>query len=204
MDCFSSEPFDECELLEHYKESNAVKNRIEDVRQVFRDCRVKKAISTRVITKLIPYIIPAGVKAKIKGDLFNEIVKSELKKTIKLLKLNTRHYKMFFETPCKELQEIPDWTLHDARTNKLLIGYNQIDLWNGGHQLNRGSKYILDDHLHKRLERKGIFMVCVVNLPFPSSCKGSKIHNIVTKGHRTKRLIHPRELSRTLKEFVKK
>lgn len=41
--------------------------------------------------------------------------------------------------------EIPDWYILHKETNKILIGMNQLDLWRGGHQLNRGFKYLIDN-----------------------------------------------------------
>ena len=38
--------------------------------------------------------------------------------------------------------EIPDWYITDKRTGKVLVGMNQLDLWAGGQQFNRGSKYL--------------------------------------------------------------
>ena len=34
----------------------------------------------------------------------------------------------------------------EIETNKIIIGMNQLDIINGGHQINRGSKYLIDNN----------------------------------------------------------
>lgn len=31
------------------------------------------------------------------------------------------------------------------KVKKIIIDMNQLDLWSGGHQINRGAKYLLDN-----------------------------------------------------------
>ena len=61
----------------------------------------------------------------------------------KYLHINFPKYNIQVEKqhPSFKMQEIPDFYIETA--NRIIIGFNQIDLWNGGAQLNRASKYIL-------------------------------------------------------------
>ena len=54
--------------------------------------------------------------------------------------------------------EIPDWTIFEKTTNKIIIGMNQLSLWGGGQQSNRGSKY-LENNIHNTENSK---LLCVV------------------------------------------
>jgi len=53
--------------------------------------------------------------------------------------------------------EIPDWYIYNKNTSKILIGMNQLDLWNGGHQLNRGFKYLINNKTNNVIK-----ILCVV------------------------------------------
>jgi len=75
-----------------------------------------------IINDYLFNLIPSGTKGVIRGNLFNKIIKEYL------LNLN--------------LDEIPDWIIKNNSNKKIIVGMNQIDLWNGGHQINRGFKYI--------------------------------------------------------------
>ena len=55
--------------------------------------------------------------------------------------------------------EIPDWYILEKSTNKIIIGMNQLDLWGGGQQLNRGSKYI-ENNKHNSKDSKLLCVVC--------------------------------------------
>jgi hypothetical protein len=75
--------------------------------------------------------------------MFNKIVK----KYIKNMNLDKKRFDVSFEKYCKILNtsETPDWYILDKHTNKVIIGMNQLDLWNGCQQLNRGSKYLINN-----------------------------------------------------------
>ncbi len=87
-----------------------------------------------------PHIIPAGVKGAIRGNKFNKIVRD----VILALGLDAAKFEIVFEKKCSllETSEIPDWYIREIATTKIIIGMNQIDLWSGGQQTNRGDKYI--------------------------------------------------------------
>jgi hypothetical protein len=44
-------------------------------------------------------------------------------------------------------------------TNKIIIGMNQLDLTSGGHQLNRGYKYLIDNK-HNKENSKLLCVIC--------------------------------------------
>ena len=54
--------------------------------------------------------------------------------------------------------EKPDWYIKELSTNKIIIGMNQLDLWKGGQQMNRGSKYLIENKLNTTNTK----LLCVV------------------------------------------
>lgn len=91
-----------------------------------------------VINQLLPYIIPASTKSSIRGLKFNMIVKQY----IEGLNLDMNRFDIMFETKCDDCPETPDWIIIDKIHNTKIIGMNQVDLWRGGHQFNRGFNYL--------------------------------------------------------------
>jgi hypothetical protein len=84
-------------------------------------------------------LIPAGTKGVIRGNKFNNIVKNY----IITINLDIKRFDICFEKKHNNFitTEIPDWYIYDKSINRIIIGMNQLDLWGGGQQLNRGSKY---------------------------------------------------------------
>jgi hypothetical protein len=177
----------------NYKEKESQLNSlIDDINGISK--KKKKEISE----VLMPYFYSVGSKSSLRGIRFNKIVSSRIKNLIR------RKSHITFETEKKHklLFEKVDWVLYNKRTKKTLIGFNQIDLWGGGHQINRGSKYVLDTHLHQTLGRHKIKLVNVV-LDAPKTLTvGTKKYNIVNTGVQKKRLFTLKTLSTIIREFI--
>jgi len=190
------------QLEQKYKATKAffaIKTKVDDI---LKSARVSKVTRTKLLTKLLPLLISPAVKSKVKGDVFNAVIMKELSKYMRMLKMSRTRYNLLFESVLQYVPEKPDWYIHDKLKNSYLIGFNQIDLWSGGHQLNRGSKYILDECLHRRLLRKRIKLVCVVEGPFPCNMtKSSKRYKIITTGINKARLCHSSGLRDVLADF---
>lgn len=84
-------------------------------------------------------MIPAGTKGVVRGNKFNNIVKEYIIK----IGLDNEKFDICFEKKHDNFitTEILDWYIYEKTTNRIIIGMNQLDLWGGGQQLNRGSKY---------------------------------------------------------------
>ena len=122
-----------------YKNCISVKNKIKNLSNILGEFNDAETIQ-KIIEKYSLELIPAGTKGVIRGNKFNAIVK----KYIIHLSLDSYRFEICFEKTCEGhfTTEIPDWYILEKSTNKILIGMNQLDLWGGGQQLNRGSKYI--------------------------------------------------------------
>ena len=146
--CYKTlEELTDTNLLEEYKECISVKNEIKKLDEIlikYIDDETKQ----KIIQEYLINLIPAGTKGVIRGNKFNNIVK----RFITNLNLNEERFEICFEKKCKFhlTSEIPDWYILEKSTNKIIIGMNQLDLWSGGHQINRASKYI-ENNKHSKL-----------------------------------------------------
>lgn len=129
-------------LLDEYKISKSVKAKSEKLRQVLVKNKIEPKKIKSVINDYMLELIPPGTKGSIRGNKFNSIVEEY----IIGLNLDKKRFEVCFEKKCKayDTNEIPDWYILDKQTNKVMIGMNQMDIWSGGQQTNRGSKYLID------------------------------------------------------------
>lgn len=143
-------------LLCEYMNCQSVKNEIAHLDNTL-DKYVTEEIKQKIRQDYLLKLIPAGTKGNKRGGKFNAIVKD----CIETLNLNKDRFEICFEKKCEYhiTSEIPDWYIREITTNKIIIGMNQLDLWNGGQQINRGSKY-LEDNKHNNEHSKLLCVVC--------------------------------------------
>ncbi len=139
---------------------------------------------------IFPLIIPSGTKGVIRGLTFNKIVKSFLLNLNLplVIRFESQHTDYHFT-------EIPDFYIHDTDSGKILIGLNQIDLWNGGAQMNRSSKYLnanLPSHIH---------LVCVVCSFVKIKSKRTKIYELFNQGFLLNRLCYLNGIESIISNF---
>ena len=145
-----------------------------------------------LVNEILPLTISSGTKGVIRGNLFNKEVSLIIKETI-----NDRIHLKYFEEKIpknKKLSERPDWFIDDTKNNKLLIGYNQLDLWNGGQQYNRGDKY-----MNITNEDKIIFVICKKTKLFNKNKK----FRIFKLGIEKEILFYPKNLKNYIINFFK-
>ena len=146
----------DAKLMSQYKECNSVKNQIKKLSELLIKYTDEET-TQKIIQEYLVQLIPAGTKGVIRGNKFNNIVKQFITK----LDLDTNRFEICFEKKCDThfTSEIPDWYILEKSTNKILIGMNQLDLWGGGQQLNRGFKYI-ENNKHNNINSKLLCVVC--------------------------------------------
>jgi hypothetical protein len=139
-----------------YKNCISVKNEIKKLSDILEKY-VDDLIKQKIIEEYLLQLIPAGTKGVIRGNKFNDMVK----KVIIGLSLDLEIFEIHFEKKCPFYitAEIPDWYIIEKSTNRVIIGMNQLDLWGGGQQINRGSKYI-DNNIHNTKNSKLLCVVC--------------------------------------------
>lgn len=114
------------------------------------------------------------------------------------MNLDKERYKIRFEKKCRHYKtsEIPDWYILDKITKKVIIGMNQLDLWYGGHQINRGYKYIIDNKLKDENKK----LLCVVCNEI--QLKGNnKIYRMFDKGFKDNTLCYLGNLENIINSF---
>lgn len=180
-------------LISYYNKAPSVIKRMEIVNKVLADAGLNKTERCNASKSLMSLIIPSGTKSTIRGRLFNDIISKEIKKHIR----NKRGFGFKMESRHTMFHEIPDWIIQ--RNGKTLVGFNQISLFGGGHQLNRASKYILDTNFHKRLTKMNIKMVCVVkDLPIETN---GKAMTILKEGIRKKTIYCVGGIKQMIKDY---
>jgi hypothetical protein len=143
-------------LINEYKECKSVKNKIKKLNLILEKYNIEDTKKELIMNDYLLDLIPAGTKGVIRGNKFNNIIKD----IIINLNLDNERFEICFEKQCNLYitSEIPDWYILEKITNKIIIGMNQLDLWSGGHQINRGSKYLIDNKNNKDKSK----LLCVI------------------------------------------
>ena len=149
------EKLNDTNILEECKRSKSVKKRIQKYNETLYKHGIDREKREEIIDDLITkgLIIPAGTKGVIRGNKFNKIVKQKITD----MNLDPNLFDICFETP-ERTSETPDFYIKEKKSNKTLIGMNQADLWNGGAQLNRGYKYLINNQYNNNRCK----LLCVV------------------------------------------
>ena len=179
-------------LMDEYRECKSVKIAIERLRSVLA-IYVDEETRQNIIQDYLIRLIPAGTKGVIRGNKFNRIVKSHIVEFV----LDTNRFDVCFEKKSiiHPTTEIPDWYILDKETNKLMIGMNQLDLWSGGQQLNRGSKY-LDTNTYQNIK-----LVCVVSNPIQFKSQKNKAYKLFEIGFERDTLCYLNHLHTIIREY---
>jgi hypothetical protein len=155
--CYETlEELTDAKLMCEYKHCNSVKNEIKKLSGVLGKY-IDEETKQKIIQEYLLQLIPSGTKGVIRGNKFNNIVKQFITK----LPLDTERFEICFEKKCDGhfTTEIPDWYILEKSTNKIIIGMNQLDLTSGGHQINRGYKYLIDNK-HNNENSKLLCVIC--------------------------------------------
>jgi len=166
----------DAQLINQYKMCKSVQNAIKILRDVLEKNNIGDDKKEKIIDDYLLQLIPAGTKGVIRGNKFNDIVK----KHITTLELDAKRYEICFETKCEGhlTSEIPDWYILEKSTNKIIIGMNQLDLWGGGHQINRGSKYLQGNKHNNEISK----LLCVVCNEIQFKGKKNKVYKLFEIG----------------------
>ena len=164
-------------LLNEYKECKSVKNEIKKLELILDKYNIETKKKELILNDYILNLIPPGTKGVIRGNKFNSIVKD----TINDLKLNTERFEISFEKQCQICitSEIPDWYILEKSTGKVIIGMNQLDLWGGGQQINRGSKYLINNKNNTEKSK----LLCVVCNKININSNKNKVYKLFEIGY---------------------
>jgi len=182
------------QLLSDYKECNSVKNEIKKLEDVLGKY-IDEETRQKIIQEYLLQLIPAGTKGVIRGNKFNNIVKN----VIMSIGLDTDRFEVCFEKKCNAhfTTEIPDWYVLEKTSNKIIIGMNQLDLWGGGQQLNRGTKYI-ENNKHNNEYSK---LLCVVCNEIQFKSKKNKAYQLFETGFKNNTLCYVNNLQNIIMNY---
>jgi len=181
-------------LMNEYRNCPSVRNEINKLGQVlekYTDIETNK----KIIEEYLSELIPAGTKGVIRGNKFNAIVKQ----FINNLNLDESRFEICFEKKCEDhlTAEIPDWYILEKATHKILIGMNQLDLTSGGHQINRGFKYLIDNK-HNNENSK---LLCVICNEIQFKSNKNKAYKLFETGFSNDTLCYLNNLSNVIRSF---
>lgn len=185
------------ECLDKYKECNSLKKNIDELQTVLMNNAINEDIYKKILDDYSIKLISPGLKGVIRGNKFNSIVR----KYILDLNLDNNKYEIAFEEKSSiyDTSEIPDWYILEKDSNKLMIGMNQLDLWGGGQQINRASKYIINfpDNSDK------LKLVCVIANLIKISSEKNKTFKLFQKGFQDNTLCYLKNLKTIIYNFFK-
>lgn len=193
---YDNEIYDQLEyrnMSVSYINSKSVKKRMEIVSKILDDNIIdgnKEKIMDQMLEKII---ISPGTKGVCRGNKFNKIVEDYIK-NIELV--NNEKFIIKFEEKHSlfTMDEIPDWYIFEIKTKKIMIGMNQIDLWSGGAQINRGYKYL-------NINKKNCKIMCVICKKCKILNKSNKTYKLFNKGFMDDKLCYLNNLDNIIKNY---
>lgn len=195
-------------LLDQYKNSKSFKkniklftNILEDNLSIIEDSNLRKQIQNNIIKDYTINLIPAGAKAVIRGLKFNNIIKNKIDIICK--KYNNLSYD-FEKNPLlnNNYLEIPDWYIKCNKTNKTILGFNQIDLWSGGAQTNRAFKYINSNIQNQLNDVNDFKIVCVVSKFIKIKSNKNKIYKLFNIGFKQNSISYTKNLENIIINYL--
>lgn len=181
--------------MEEYLKCKSVDKSIDELVNIMKDVKIDDKKIELVKNKYILKLIPPGTKGVIRGNKFNLIVKNFIGR----LNLEQDKYEINFEKMCPNIltNEIPDWYIINKLNGKIIIAMNQLDLWKGGQQTNRGSKYLLDC----KINTENTKLLCVICSEIQIKSK-NKIYNFFEVGFKNDTLCYLNNLENIIKKFL--
>jgi hypothetical protein len=197
IDYLIIEKLNDNNLLEDYKNTLSVKNEIDILKNILKKYITidsNDIIIQNIINEYLPNLIPPGTKGNIIGNKFNIFIKDEILK----LNLDKNIFEIQFEKKSNkfEIDEIPDWYILHKKSHKIMIGMNQLDLWSGGHQINRGMKY-----LSKNLIDTNSKLLCVICNDIIIKSNKNKVYKIFKLGFENNTLCYINNLKNIIFEY---
>lgn len=183
-------------LMPLFLESKSLKERVATLEGMMRKHIGEEEIK-KIMSDYTNEMVPAGTKGVIRGNIFNQMVKD----TIEAMNLEKIGLEIAFEKthPKHPTSEIPDWYVYDASADRILVGMNQLDLWSGGQQTNRGSKYVVEN----KIDTDKLKLISVIAY-HPRNLGESKKMNLFKVGFANNSLAYMGDLKKIIDDYFKK
>ena len=187
-------------LLDEYKKFDSVNNQINKLTKILEKYKIDVSNQKLILNDYLLELIPAGTKGVVRGLKFNNIVKT----TIENINLDKDRFDVCFEKECELCitAEKPDWYILEKSTKKVIIGMNQLSLWGGGAQSNRGDKYLIDNKYNTENSK----LLCVVcnEIQFNNTSKvKNKTYKLFEIGFTNDTLCYLKNLENIIKNYYK-
>tara|TARA_Y100000592_G_C5464332_1_gene315815 strand:+ start:307 stop:1035 length:729 start_codon:yes stop_codon:yes gene_type:complete len=192
-------------LMNTYIDTPSFKKKKEDLDSILKnilkkdkfklDKKISDQIRKEIIQSYLTKLVPPGTKGVVRGVEFNKIIQRYLIS----LNLDEKRFELCFEKKCKDFitDEKPDWYLRDKKTKKVIVGMNQIDLWNGGQQINRASKYI---NKGNKSDKKLLCVIC--DKPdINHKTRDNKVLKLFEKGFSNDTICYLKSLEKVIKKY---
>lgn len=180
-------------LLNLYLKSNSVLKRIKELENVLILNGIDQIKVNDIVNDYIKNLIPPGTKGVIRGLKFNYIVKEYI---LQIQELKSSRFEIEFEQKSDRTKERPDWLIRDNSSGKTIIGMNQVDLWSGGHQLNRGFKYL-------EFRESNTKLVCVISKLIKFKSDKTKAYKLFQLGYSKNNLCYLNNLKNIIINYFK-
>lgn len=133
--------------------TSAMKSYYNKLLEILKNYKIDDKILLNLSNEIIMIFISPNVKASIRGARLNNIIDEII---INIPEINNDRFKISFENQPINIKcpERPDFVILDKSNNKEIVGYSQVELWNG--MKNRADKYI------RYNPHDNIFILCVV------------------------------------------
>jgi len=120
--------------------------------EVLNNYKIDSSIITDISNDIIMIFISPNVKASIRGARLNNIIDELISK---IPEINNERFNITFEAQPINVKcpERPDFVILDRTTNKEIVGYTQVDLWNAKY---RADKYV------RYNPNENVYILCVV------------------------------------------
>ena len=184
---------DDDNLMGDYKECKSVKSNITYLNRLLEEFGMAHEDRNSAINRYILKLIPAGTKGIIRGIKFNNIVMDYINN----LCIDNKRFTIKYEKhhDLKYTSETPDWYIFDNSTQKIIIGMNQLDLWKGGQQSNRGYKYIVD------FKHTNVKLLCVICNEIKFTNSRNKAYTLFRVGYENNTLCYINNLREIIFEY---
>jgi len=181
--------------MNEYKKTPSVIKNIKILNDILEEYNIDTLIKESILNQYLVKLIPPGTKGVIRGNKFNSIVKE----TIENIGLNETRFKIRFEEQCEIsiTTEKPDWYILEKETNKVIIGMNQLDLWKGGQQSNRGSKYLINNPVNTEKSK----LICVVCNYINFNNDRNKAYKLFKIGYENNTLCYIKNIKKIIEDY---
>ena len=183
-----------------FKKSRSINEKLIKLKTLLKDVEIDDHKIEYITSNFWKELISAGSKGARRGIKFNDIVK----RNIDSLKLDCEKFEVCFEKHCDKEEYIdrhtrdkPDWYIFEKNTKKVIIGMNQLDFWDGGHQIQRGNSYILDN----KFDNKKCKLLCVICKDPCDNIKRKKVLPFFQEGFRNDTLCYIKNIRNIINSF---